>query len=224
MINYISKKGAIVSLFFLLLSACSIFYLQNSIWHKEANNINIKKLPYQLGDWSGRDVDDLDQRSQNTLKLDQYVRRIYSNKEGRQIFIYIGYWKKQSGDHQAAKHSPLLCLPGNGWKITEVSKHDFEVTKETAEPFILSNSQLIGFNKSYSALFSYWFFSGEIIYREETMALFHIIKQTILNQRSDGGLVELSIDTANNSLALENAQKNLDDFLKALYPALDQLI
>ena len=155
MINYISKKGAIFSLFFLLLTAAAIYYLQNSLWHKETNNIDIRQLPYQLGDWNGIDVDNLDLRSQNTLKLDQYVRRIYKNKEGRQIFIYIGYWKKQSGDHQAAKHSPLLCLPGNGWKITDVSKHDFEVTNKTTAPLILSNSQLIGFNKNYSALFSY---------------------------------------------------------------------
>lgn len=224
MSNYILKKGSIVSLVFLLLTTLCIFFLQNSISHNEDNLIDIRKLPYQLGDWSGQDVANLDQRSQDTLKLDQYVRRIYKNQDGRQIFVYIGYWKKQSGDHQAAKHSPLLCLPGNGWKISDVNTHDFLVTNKIGESLTLTNSQLIGINKNYSALFSYWFFSGETIYHEETAALFNIIKQTILNKRSDGGIIELSIDSPNTPQSMESSQKVLEEFVKIFYPELDKLI
>lgn len=220
----ISTKGAIISLCSLVICTLILFYINNINWHNENSDINIAKLPFQIADWKGKDVDNLDQRTQDTLKLDQYVRRIYENTKGEKIFVYVGYWKKQSGDHQAAKHSPLMCLPGNGWKITDIKKSNFNTNMQDGQNFTFVNSELVGIYKNFSALFSYWFFSGEVLYHEETTALFNIIKQTIVNKRSDGGIIELSVDSANNPQALENAKRITDDFVRDFYPELDRLI
>jgi len=176
-----------------------------------------------FGDWKGREADPLSASSHDILKLDQYLRRYYENSKGEGVFVYVGYWEKQSGEHQAAKHSPLMCLPANGWKISSPEARSIPVGGSEGQ----KARQLVGLIKEQSLLFYYWFFSGEETYVDETEALFRIAKEAIIHGRSDGGIVELStLITRGGSQedALAASETTLKDFVKSFAPELNKLV
>lgn len=149
-------------------------------------DILVEELPMQIGSWRAKEGEELPKSSRDILKLDRYVRRSYTDTNGDEVFVYLGYWKHQSGDHQAAKHSPALCLPANGWKTSLV-----EPIEIPAEPAIPAN-RLVGEINSNSSVFYYWFFGGDKFYRNESQALIVLALQNLLYGRSDGGIIEIS--------------------------------
>ncbi|MFN8388670.1 MAG: EpsI family protein [Bdellovibrionota bacterium] len=186
-------------------------------------DVQLATFPQQIGDWKGVDSDALSLRSQDILRLDQFLRRVYTNSKGESVFVYVGYWKKQSGEHQAAKHSPLMCLPANGWKISQPQPRTVELNPGSAH----TARELVGKIKDNSVMFYYWFFSGEKNYLDETEALFHIMHETLFHARSDGGIVEISAEM-NQSLSPDEsekaAQETLDSFTREFYPQLKQVV
>ena len=184
----------------------------------------IERLPLQLGDWEGRDTAGLSIRSQDILKLSRFVKREYV-KGDRSVILYIGYWKKQTGDYQAAKHSPALCLPSNGWSIERRGGTDLALTNSSADAF--TTQRILGEIRGASHLFYYWFFTGQKNYSEEWQALLNISFQKLFSGRSVGGIVEVSVPLLGGkaqAAAEGEAADVLEDFLKSLYPELSGLI
>ncbi|MBP9838567.1 MAG: EpsI family protein [Proteobacteria bacterium] len=222
-----SKLGILVSLSFLIVTTIYIDYFQKVLLSKQAKEADLGIISKNIGDWKGEDVENLDNRTLNTLKLDQYIRRNYKNSKGEKVFLYVGYWKRQSGDSQAAKHSPLMCLPGNGWKISNVTKGQLDVSDSKSQTISHDYSKIVGMYQNSTALFGYWFFCGEKIYTDETAALAHIIKETVINHRSDGGIIEISVDLqqgATNEYSEKAAEETMQSFIKDFYPLIDKVI
>lgn len=71
-------------------------------------------FPADVGGWRGVDAGDLDPEVARVLGADDYLNRIYYGNDSRDVVgLYIAYYASQrQGD---AIHSPLNCLPGNGW-------------------------------------------------------------------------------------------------------------
>ena len=59
------------------------------------------------------------------LKVDDYVMRTYSNKQGETIGLYIGYFEVQR--EGMGIHSPRQCLPGVGWSIIKHSEYQLSM-------------------------------------------------------------------------------------------------
>lgn len=222
----VNRINGVIALITVLLLSLLFRYHASWLESQEAVDVQVDKLPYTIGEWKGKDTVGLDIRSQETLRLDRYVKRLYTNSEGEQILLYVGYWKKQSGDYQAAKHSPQLCLPSNGWYVER--KPATEVSPETSTgvaPF--SVKRLVGEIGDNAHLFYYWFFTGEQNYSDEWKALLTISFQSFLAGRSDGGIVEISTPLEGGEAREENIKKRsalVEDFLFHFYPALNKLI
>lgn len=215
--QYLRPVGSGVALLMLVCGAFAQASVQQRLEKSFAKIIEIASIPKQLGPWEGRDLPGLGLRSREILKLDRALRRLYRHHDGRQVILYIGYWAKQSGDYQAAKHSPSICLPANGWKIRKSEK---QVSKG-----LTVNTVLAEFGHTES-LFSYWFFTGEATFHEEWEALLQISLQALFHHRSDGGLVEISTDL-HRSLEGEESEKQakqtIEEFLSEIYPVLNKL-
>jgi len=222
----ISKLGSIFAISLLSLGIVSLNYLQNSILQPTERNVPIEQIPLQLSDWTGEDLKELGVRSAQILQLDHYIRRLYTNSNGDQVFLYIGYWSKQTGEYQAAKHSPATCLSANGWRVSNKTVEQISLpSKATDAPMRLRT--LVGEFQQSRSLFYYWFFSGEKEYWDEWQALFHLALQTFFHGRSDGGIVEISTKLAGaheQTPTREMAQETINDFLSVLYPELDRLL
>ena len=179
--------------------------------------VAIESLPMKLGGWAGRDSEGLSIRSQEILRLTRYVRRDYQ-KDGRNVNLYVGYWKVQTGEYQAAKHSPALCLPSNGWSVEPRPNIDLQVAPA---------KRLIGSYKGNPHLFYYWFFSGENAYSEEWYALLNISFQKLFHGRSDGGIVEISVPLLpgrSKAEAEADGDRVLQDFVSSFGPELQGLV
>ncbi len=221
-------RGTIFALFALLVMQGAFLALRSRIATPYAPSINLELLPRQLGDWTGVDSEGLSSMARGILQLDHAVRRTYSRQDGASIDLYIGYWKHQSGDHQAAKHSPAVCLPANGWNIWDIRANQLEFPSSSGinSPPLAFNSISAQFARQ-DHLFYYWFFSGERTYANEWTALFFITLEKFLKNRSDGGIVELSTPMGARDVnrdSLKQANERLTDFTGMLHPALMNLI
>lgn len=224
MLACVGKLGTMVAFCLLSATAIAAHYLEGKLEAASKRDILIESLPLELGQWRGEDLPGLGVRPREILRLDRALRRIYRNSKGDEVFIYIGYWSQQSGEHQAAKHSPAVCLPANGWRV---SHRERRVLRDTGAPLAnksttLTVNSLLGELNHERSLFYYWFFSGEKRYAEEWQALIYIVLETFLHQRSDGGIIELSARVPKAKeidQAVAEPKKVLEEFAEAFLPA-----
>jgi len=186
----------------------------------ENPSLDLTNFPKEFGSWKGMDSEGLDIRSLDILRLSTYVRRQYTNDRGQSVFLYIGYWASQSGEYQAAKHSPALCLPSNGWQATFLNDTHFNLKDDQNQPPITIR-KLIGEKRNVRELFYYWFFAGDKYYSQEWYALISLTISNLLYGRNDGGIVEVSTGLG-GTIQTEEAQKNseiiIEEFLGELVP------
>jgi EpsI family protein len=179
----------VIGAFLVLLTTVSVQQYPRSEFRKEIR-LNLAEYAISLDGWQGQDGDKMELRSRETLKLDQYVRRFYRKEGERAGFLYIGYWGKQSGEYQAAKHSPMMCLPANGFKVTKISPIFIDLPRGERVEVSRVVSQ---FGERYS-LVMYYFFNGPEYYVKEWEALIRIAVNGLLGERTDGGIVEVSLE------------------------------
>lgn len=218
----VSLYGMLASVILLGAALFGLSYYQHVGKRAESIDVKIEDLPLELGNWRGKNVSGLGLRSQGILQLNSYVKRLYVSNKGEEVFVYVGYWKKQGGEHQAAKHSPAICLPSNGWKIHESQRK----TLRTEGKSLVFNSIVAEFQQR-KMLFNYWFFRGTETYWEEWKALLKISLGAFLYGRSDGGIVEVSTafkSRKNSAGEKKGAEAVLREFLEVFEPAVSELI
>ncbi|MCB0358276.1 MAG: EpsI family protein [Bdellovibrionales bacterium] len=215
----ISRYGAIIALMILASMALGAARIESARSGVATSDLLLGDLPYQLGEWTGRDLPGVGIRSQEILQLDRYLRRAYERPDGSSVAVYIGYWRKQSGDYQAAKHSPAVCLPANGWTVISSRTRTLPTSTGT-----LTVNTLIAKTGPKESLYVYWFFRGNESYHQEWKALAKIGVGAFLHGESDGGLVEISLPLAGTSPAAVAAAESVAlDFIDQLVPALASL-
>lgn len=184
----ISVKGSITALILASVLLGANLRIDAQRAGTETLKLEVNQLPLELAGWSGSELPGLGIRAKHVLQLDQHLQRAYKNEIGRGVSLYIGYWERQTGDHQAAKHSPLVCLPANGWKISSR-----ETTTLPAQLGGIEVNELVASRGAENYLFMYWFFRGDDTYTKEWRALIDISLGAFLYGRSDGGIIEVSL-------------------------------
>jgi Protein of unknown function (DUF3485) len=78
----------------------------------------LSTLPMNLGSWVGEDVPVADQIVREA-QTDDFLNRVYEDQKnpGRKLWVWINYSKKGLN----MRHSPEICLPGNGWTKVEAN-------------------------------------------------------------------------------------------------------
>ena len=223
----ISRAGSIAALIVILGSSTAFHFFRQTVAAPDSVDALIENLPQQFGAWTGKENVELDPASRKILQLDRHVRRVYASAEQEMVFLYIGYWKKQSGEYQAAKHSPAVCFPSNGWAISNQNRVVLSLPgKSPGDETVLKINRLTGDKRRDKDVVYYWFFSGAREYADEWRSLIYLTWEKFIHNRSDGGIVEISTALSTSSghqRTEEEAYKIIERFIRDFYPELTKL-
>ena len=76
-------------------------------------------FPSNIGTWNGR-LSSLDAGTEKFLGLTDYILSDYSEPGRPPVNFYVAYYASQRSG--LSPHSPSVCIPGNGWQITQFQR------------------------------------------------------------------------------------------------------
>jgi exosortase D (VPLPA-CTERM-specific) len=141
-------------------------------------------FPLALGAWHGRQgrIEDV---YLDALKLDDYLMADFVSGTGS-VNLYAAYYASQrQGD---SIHSPRSCIPGGGWRITQMSQVD--VPGSTAGNALRVNRAVIELGTQRQLVY-YWFKQRDRELTNEYAVKWYIFVDALARQRTDGALVRL---------------------------------
>ena len=149
---------------------------------------DLKDFPAQIGSW--RQVgDDLrfDEETEKVLRADDYLSRNFVSN-GRAASFYVGYYATQRNG--ATYHSPLNCLPGSGWVMTDPAR--ITITPEGGATSFEANRFVIA-NGRDRALMIYWYQGRGRAVASEYWGKVYTVLDSVRRRRSDGAMVRIMV-------------------------------
>jgi EpsI family protein len=167
----------------------------------------LKDFPAQLGTWrqTGADLR-FDEETEKILRADDYLSRNFVS-DGRMASFYVGYYATQRNG--ATYHSPLNCLPGSGWVMSDAARITIVPAGEGA-PFE-ANRYVVANGKD-RALMVYWYQGRGRAMSSEYWGKIYTVLDSVRRRRSDGAMVRVMVPVGNSQ---EEAQKTAAELASA---------
>jgi EpsI family protein len=161
----------------------------------------LKDFPRQVGSWQQSGGEHrFDDATLAVLGASDYIMRDYRTPNGQVANFYVGYYVTQADG--ATYHSPLNCMPGAGWvmsqpgmvKISPQGRPAFEANKYLAE------------NSGTKQLLVYWYQARGRAVASEYWGKIYTVLDSVRMRRSDGAMVRVLIPIGDSeNAALESA-------------------
>src|SRR5688500_15548817 len=161
----------------------------------------LKDFPQSIGAWQKTGNDQiLDDETLKVLRASDYLLREFRKPEGQVVNLYVGYYASQRSG--ATYHSPLNCLPGSGWTLSEPAKAMIPLpdgSQFTANKYVIENGE-------HRSLMLYWYQGrGRQIASGYWGKVYTVIASVRL-RRSDGAMVRVTVPRGESEeLALKSA-------------------
>ena len=148
----------------------------------------LKEFPAQLGAWrqTGGDIR-FDAETEKILQADDYLSRNFESN-GRAASFYVGYYATQRTG--ATYHSPLNCLPGSGWTLTEGPR--ITITPANGGATFEANRYIVQ-NGSDRELMVYWYLGRGRATASEYWGKIYTVVDSVRRRRSDGAIVRVMV-------------------------------
>jgi EpsI family protein len=149
----------------------------------------LNSFPAQVGDWKQKGGDmRFDAETEKVLRADDYLSRNYEAPDGRIISFYVGYYASQRTG--ATYHSPLNCLPGAGWVMTDMGR----ITLKPADgrPAFEVNRYMVE-NGNDRAVMLYWYEGRGRPLASEYWGKIYTVIDSLRRRRSDGAMVRVLV-------------------------------
>jgi EpsI family protein len=143
----------------------------------------LASLPLSLNDWEGADAAPPDAETAKILAADQYLHRYYVGEAG-EVEVDVAYYSQRRVG--ASMHSPLNCLPGNGWTVS--SSRD--LTLSTPQGPRMVRELAVRRNKALFAM-AYWYQSRERVLTGELSTRFQLLTDSLRQRPADVSLVRV---------------------------------
>jgi exosortase D (VPLPA-CTERM-specific) len=170
-------------------------------------------FPEIIGQWEGR-TSQLEPQVEHALGLEDYILSDYATPEGGAVNLYVAYYASQRQGF--SPHSPIVCMPGGGWRITQ-----FDRTKLGAA----APNSTLPFNRAVierggsKQLVYYWFVQRGRNVANEFLSKWYLFADAIIKNRTDGALVRVTTPFYPGE-SERAADLRLQSFVKALVPRL----
>jgi EpsI family protein len=186
---------------------------------------SLSELPVRIGNWVLDRSAEFDKETLGVLGVDDYSNRLYAGQNGASAGLYIGYYVSQrQGD---TIHSPLNCLPGSGWNPVQKSVIAVPVQPgSTQSPQSTIQINCITIEKGADRqIVLYWYQSHGRVIASEYLGKIYTVLDAIRTSRTDAALVRVICTVGGTEKTAEvQAQQEAIDFVRSLYPLLDQYL
>jgi exosortase D (VPLPA-CTERM-specific) len=166
-------------------------------------------FPTTIGEWHGH-PSLLEPQVERGLALEDYILSDYSNSDGKIVNLYVAYYASQRTGE--SPHSPLVCIPGDGWSITKYDRTSYGAEQPLNRAIIERNDS--------KQLVYYWYDERGRKLASEYWSKWYLFSDAITKNRSDGALVRL-ITTVFPGELERDADRRLQLFMRELLPNLN---
>jgi len=162
----------------------------------------LRDFPQQVGEWQKSKPDQiLDEPTMKVLRASDYLLRDFRRTDGQMANFYVGYYASQRDG--ASYHSPLNCLPGSGWTLSQPDM--VQISLPDGRTF--SANKYVIENGDYKSLMIYWYQGRGRAVASEYWGKVYTVIDSVRLRRSDGAMVRVTVPLgASEPAALESAK------------------
>jgi exosortase D (VPLPA-CTERM-specific) len=175
-------------------------------------------FPTKVGEWEGKQ-DHLEQIYLDTLKVDDYLIADYADTTGDAINLYVAYYSSQRAGQTV--HSPRSCIPGGGWRIDSLTKHDIDI--EHGNAGVLAASRALVSKGDVTQLVYYWFQQRGRVIANEYLLKWYLFWDSLTRRRTDGALVRITA-LIGPGKDISAADRELGEFATKVVPLLGDYV
>ena len=174
---------------------------------------DLSSFPESVGAWQRKGVDHiLDDETMKVLRASDYVLRDYRKSNGQAANFYVGYYASQRTG--ATYHSPLNCLPGSGWTLSEPGKATVALPDGTS---FVANKYVIQ-NGEYKSLMIYWYQGRGRNVASKYWGKVYTVLDSVRLRRSDGAMVRVTVPIGDSEASAEQAALEFATAASAVLP------
>jgi EpsI family protein len=158
----------------------------------------LKAFPQNVGAWQKTGNDQiLDDETLKVLRASDYLLRDFRKSDGKVANLYVGYYASQRTG--ATYHSPLNCLPGSGWTLSEPGKATIALPDGSS---FVANKYVIQ-NGDYKSMMIYWYQGRGRSVASEYWGKVYTVFDSVRLRRSDGAMVRVTVPIRDSEAAAE---------------------
>jgi EpsI family protein len=173
----------------------------------------LKDFPQTIGAWQRTGNDQiLDDETLKVLKASDYLLRDFRKPQGQVANLYVGYYASQRSG--ATYHSPLNCLPGSGWQLSEPGKATITLPDGTS---FVANKYIIK-SGDYKSLMIYWYQGRGRNVASEYWGKVYTVLDSVRLRRSNGAMVRVTVPIGNSEDVAEQAAIEFASSASAVLP------
>ena len=173
----------------------------------------LKDFPQTVGAWQKTGTDKiLDDSTLKVLRASDYLLRDFQKPDGQVANLYVGYYATQRAG--ASYHSPLNCLPGSGWMLSEPGKAT--ITLPDGKSFV-ANKYVIQ-SGDFKNLMIYWYQGRGRNVASEYWGKVYTVFDSVRLRRSDGAMVRVTVPIGNSEAEAEHEAIEFASAASAVMP------
>jgi EpsI family protein len=173
----------------------------------------LKDFPQSIGAWQRIGTDEiLDNETLKVLRASDYLLRNFRKSDGQLANFYVGYYASQRTG--ATYHSPLNCLPGSGWTLSEPGKAT--VTLPDGSEFV-ANKYVIQ-NGDSKSMMIYWYQGRGRNVASEYWGKVYTVFDSVRLRRSDGAMVRVTVPFTDSEAAAEKTAVEFASIASGVLP------
>lgn len=159
----------------------------------------LRDFPQNIGAWQKTGNDQiLDDETLKVLRASDYLLRDFRKSDGQSANLYVGYYATQRTG--ATYHSPLNCLPGSGWTLSEPGKATIALPNGSS---FVANKYVIQ-NGDYKSLMVYWYEGRGRNVASEYWGKIYTVFDSVRLRRSDGAMVRVTVPIHDSEATAEH--------------------
>lgn len=175
-----------------------------------ADAVDLASVPLRLGEYSGRDLS-ISERVLEQLQTDGLLVREYLGSDEIPIWLLVDYHRTQQT--ASTVHSPRVCYPGTGWRVTNVTRSTMPGTDRRVCWLELENG-------GYRRLAGYWYVSRWGDASNEFALKADIVRSALARRPSDAATVRVSAPILDDDV--DDARSRISNFLAIAEPHLQR--